>query len=284
MGKSLQKVNLQLWLKIKIKNKMIHQTAIISPKAQIGNNVKIGPYCIVGEDAIIGNNVEIQSHVIIEGKTTIGEGTVIYPFASIGQPPQVIKYSGEKSRVLIGKNNKIREYVTIQSGTLDGGMLTQLGDNCLLMVGVHIAHDCIVGNNVILANYASLAGHVSVGDFAIIGGLSAVQQFCRVGEHTMIGGVSAVVKDLVPFGLAVSDRASLEGLNLVGMNRRGFDKSKSLEASKAIKEIFAVSQGSVFNAKIEEAKVKYSDNEIIQQIIEFVQKDLARTFCALKKE
>lgn len=262
---------------------MIHQSSIISSKAQIGNNVKIGPYCTISDDVVLGNDVELKSHVVIEGKTSIGDGTIIYPFASIGQPPQVVKYSGEKSKVIIGKNNKIREYVTIQSGTLDGGMLTSMGDNCLLMVGVHIAHDCRVGNNVIFANYVSLAGHVSVGDFAIIGGLSAVQQFCRIGEHAMIGGVSAVVKDLIPFGLAVSDRAHLEGLNLVGMNRRGFDKAKSLEASKIIKEIFSNNIGDVFNDKIQQAQRDYKDNEIIQQIILFLQEDKNKSFCGLKK-
>lgn len=264
---------------------MIHQSAIVSKKAQIGNNVKIDPYCIIGDDVTLNDNIELKSHVVIEGKTTIGENTVIYPFVSIGHPPQDLKYKGEKSEVIIGKNNKIREYVTIQPGTLEGGMVTSIGNNCLLMLGVHIAHDCQVGNNVIFANYVSLAGHVIVDDFAIIGGLSAVQQFCRIGKHTMIGGVSAVVKDLIPFGLAMSDRAHLEGLNLVGMNRRGFDKTQSLEASRVIKEIFKITSGTnVFNNKIEQAKQKYTNNPIIQEIIKFLQIDNTRTFCGLKKE
>lgn len=262
---------------------MIHQTAIIGEGAKLGNNVKIGPYCIISGDTVIGDNVEIKSHVITEGKVTIGENTVIYPFASLSYP-QTLKYKGEDSEIIIGKNNTIREYVTIQHGTKEGNMVTKIGDNCLFMVGVHIAHNCIVGNNVIFANYVSLAGHVEVGDFAIIGGLSAVQQFCRVGPHTMIGGISAVVRDLIPYGLASSDRAHLEGINLVGMNRRGFDKKESLESSKVVKEIFNESSKYVFNERVQMARQQYPDNKIIQEITDFLQKDKTRSFCGYSKE
>ncbi len=260
---------------------MIHKSAIVSKSAKIGTNVRIGPFCIIGDKVVIGNNVEIKSHVVIEGRVTIGEGTIIYPFASLCYP-QTLKYQGEDSEIIIGKNNTIREYVTIQHGTQDGSMRTIIGDNCLFMVGVHIAHNCTVGNNVIFANYVSLAGHVEVGDFAIIGGLSAVQQFVRVGPHTMIGGVSAVVRDLVPYGLATSDRAHLEGPNLVGMNRRGFDKKQSLEATKVIKEIFDEKSKNVFTKRIEIAKEKYPQNKIVQEIVEFLLADKNRSFCAFK--
>jgi UDP-N-acetylglucosamine acyltransferase len=260
---------------------MIHSTAIIGDKVKLGNNVQIGPFCVIGDGAVIGDNVVLKSHVIMEGRITIGEGTRIFPFASLSYP-QTLKYAGEDSEIIIGKNNTIREYVTIQHGTAGDRMVTEIGDNCLLMVGVHIAHNCKVGNNVIFANYASLAGHVEVGDFAILGGLSAVQQFCRVGAHTMIGGVSAVVRDLVPYGLASSDRAHLEGLNLVGMNRRGFDKKQSIEASRIMKEMFNENSDIVFNKRIEDAKSKYPENEIIQEIVEFLQKDNSRTFCRYK--
>ena len=260
---------------------MIHTSAIIGTNVELGKKVKIGPYCIIGDGAIIGDNVEFKSHVVTEGRIIIGEGTTIYPFASLSYP-QTLKYNGEDSEIIIGKNNTIREYVTIQHGTADGGMITEVGDNCLFMVGVHIGHDCKVGNNVIFANYVSLAGHVEVGDFAIIGGLSAVQQFSRIGPHTMVGGVSAVVRDLVPYGLASSDRAHLEGLNLVGMNRRGFDKKQSMEASKVIKEIFNVNSENVFDKRIEIAKEQYPNNKIIQEIVEFVQKDYSRSFCNYK--
>ena len=260
---------------------MIHTSAIIGTNVELGKNVKIGPYCIIGDGAVIGDNVEFKSHIVTEGRIIICEGTTIYPFASLSYP-QTLKYNGEDSKIIIGKNNTIREYVTIQHGTADGNMITEVGDNCLFMVGVHIAHNCKVGNNVIFANYVSLAGHVEVGDFAIIGGLSAVQQFCRIGPHTMIGGVSAVVRDLVPYGLASSDRAHLEGLNLVGMNRRGFDKKQSIEASKVIKEIFNDDSENVFNKRIEIAKEKYPNNKVIQEIVEFLQKDNSRTFCNYK--
>ena len=257
---------------------MIHITAIVGANVKLGKNVEIGPYCIIGDGAVIGDNVHFRSHVVTEGRVTIGEGTKIYPFASLSYP-QTLKYNGEDSEIIIGKHNTIREYVTIQHGTSEGTMATIIGDNCLFMVGVHIAHNCVVGNNVIFANYVSLAGHVEVGDFAIIGGLSAVQQFCRIGPHTMIGGVSAVVRDLIPYGLATSDRAHLEGLNLVGMNRRGFDKAQSIEASKVIKEIFSDDSEHVFNQRIELAKGKYPENKVIQEIVEFLQSDKSRTFC-----
>ncbi len=260
---------------------MIHKNAIVSKDATIGANVTIGPFSIIGDKVVIGDNVEIKSHVVIEGRVTIGDGTVIYPFASLCYP-QTLKYQGEDSEIIIGKNNTIREYVTIQHGTQAGTMRTVIGDNCLFMVGVHIAHNCLVGNNVIFANYVSLAGHVEVGDFAVIGGLSAVQQFVRVGPHTMIGGVSAVVRDLVPYGLATSDRAHLEGLNLVGMNRRGFDKQQSLEATRVVREIFNENSENVFTKRIEIAKESYPNNKIIQEIVEFIITDKNRSFCGLK--
>ncbi|MFK7973401.1 MAG: acyl-ACP--UDP-N-acetylglucosamine O-acyltransferase [Rickettsiaceae bacterium] len=260
---------------------MIHKTAIIGEDVQIGKNVVIGPYCIIGNGAVIGDNVQMKSHVITEGRVTIGAGTTIHPFVSLSYP-QTTQYQGEDSEVIIGKNNTIREYVTIQHGTALDKMVTVVGDNCLFMVGVHIAHNCIVGNNVVFANYVSLAGHVEVGDFAMIGGLAAVQQFCRIGAHAMIGGLAAVVKDVVPYGLALSDRAHLEGLNLVGMNRRGFDKKQSLEASKIIKELFNDNSNQLFNQRIETAKNQYPNNKVIQDIIEFVQKDKTRAFCGLQ--
>ena len=259
---------------------MIHTSSIIGKNVKLGKNVKVGPYCIIGDGAVIGDNVELKSHIVTEGRVTIGAGTKLYPFVSLSYP-QTLKYNGEDSEIIIGKNNTIREYVTIQHGTAEGNMVTKIGDNCLFMVGVHIAHNCTVGNNVIFANYVSLAGHVQVGDFAIIGGLSAVQQFCRIGPHTMIGGVSAVVRDLIPYGLASSERAHLEGLNLVGMNRRGFEKKQSLEASKVIREIFNEDSENVFNKRIEIAQEKYPDNKIVQEIVQFLMEDKSRTFCGL---
>lgn len=258
----------------------IHNTAIVDPAASIGDNVKIGPFCIIGPDVKLGDNCQLKSHIVIEGRTTIGESTIIYPFASIGQSPQIIKYDGEKSEVIIGANNTIREYVTIQAGSKDGGMVTRVGNNCLFMVGVHIGHDCIVGNNVVFANYVSLGGHVIVGDYAIIGGLSAVLQYVRIGEHSMIGGLSAVVRDLIPFGLASSERAVLEGINLVGMKRRGFDKQEILESSKAVDEIF--SGDGIFTTRIDKVLEKYKGNSILKQITDFLKQDSTRAFCQPK--
>lgn len=260
---------------------MIDKNAIVGKKVELGKNVKIGPFCVISDGVVLGSHVELKSHVVIEGRVTIGEYTKIYPFTSLCYP-QTLKYKGEDSEIVIGKNNTIREYVTIQHGTAGDKMVTTIGDNCLLMVGVHIAHNCTVGNNVIFANYASLAGHVEIGDFVILGGLSAVKQFCRIGAHAMVGGVSAVVRDLVPYGLASSDRAYLEGLNLVGMNRRGFNKQESIEASKAIKEIFNDNTDVVFNIRIAQVKTKYLKNTIVQEIIDFLQKDNSRTFCSYK--
>ncbi len=259
----------------------IDKTAIVDPLARIGNNVKIGPFCVVGPRVILADNVELKSHVVIEGKTTIGENNLIYPFASIGQPPQILKYQGEQSEVIIGNNNVIREYVTIQAGSLDGGMLTRVGNNCLFMVGVHIAHDCNVGNNVVLANYVSLGGHVEVGDFAVIGGLAAVHQYVRVGEHSMIGGLSGLARDLIPFGTATNERASLDGLNLVGIKRRSFSSEEALEAKQALDELF--NQNSNFLDNINHVTEKYKDNSIVQQIIIFLNAGTNRAFCQPKE-
>jgi UDP-N-acetylglucosamine acyltransferase len=259
----------------------IHPTAIVSLTASIGKDVKIGPYSYIGPEVKLGDNVYLKSHVVIEGITSVGENTTIYPFASIGQAPQILKYAGEKSEVVIGANNVIREYVTIQAGSTDGGMITYLGDNCLLMVGAHVGHDCKIGNNVILANYVNLGGHVDIGDFVIIGGLTAVHQYVRIGPYAMIGGASAVARDLIPFGLANNERAVLEGINLIGMKRRGFDKQESLNASKAVEEIFN-SEG-ILADRINQASNKYSGNKIVEQIIEFLKQDTTRAFCAPKK-
>ena len=200
--------------------KKIHPSAVVSSKAQIGDNVEIGPFCVVGDDVKIGEGTILKSHVVVEGDTVIGKNNIIFPFASIGLEPQDLKFKGEKSRVEIGDNNKIREHVTIHLGTQDGAMVTKIGSNCLLMVGVHIAHDCVVGNHVIFANNATLAGHVEVGDHVVIGGLSAVHQFVRIGAGAMIGGMSGVESDVFPNGLVMGERASLAGLNLVGLKRR----------------------------------------------------------------
>lgn len=216
----------------------ISELASVSPKAKIGQNVVIGPFCTVGDDVTLHDGVILKSHVCIDGITTVGEKTIIYPFASIGLPPQDLKYNGEPSTVTIGSNTTIREYVTIQPGTKDGGMKTQVGSHCLLMAGVHIAHDCIVGNHVIMANYATLGGHVHIGDHAVIGGLAAFHQFVRVGEHAMVGGMSGVERDVIPYGLVMGERSDLHGLNIVGLKRRGFTTPELMELQKTFETLF----------------------------------------------
>ena len=204
----------------------IHKSSIISKETKLGSKVKIGPYCMLGPNVQVGNNVKIYSHVNLDGYTIIGSDTQIFPFASIGTVPQDLKYKGEKSKLLIGSNNIIREYVTMNPGTKGGGLITKIGNNCLFMIGSHVAHDCFIGNNVIMANNATLAGHVCIDDFAILGGLSAVHQFVRIGKHAMVGGMSGVENDVIPYGSVMGDRAFLSGLNIIGLKRRGFNRNE----------------------------------------------------------
>lgn len=246
----------------------IHPTAIVDPAARIGADVEIGPYCVVGPDVSLGDGVRLHSHVVVDGRTEIGEGTQIFPFASIGTQPQDLKYSGEPSRLIIGKFNRIREHVTMNPGTEGGGMETRVGDNGLFMVASHVAHDCIVGNNVILANNATLAGHVVVGDFAIIGGLSAVHQFVRIGQHAMVGGMSGVENDVIPYGSVMGDRARLSGLNIVGLKRRGFGKEDVHNLRRAYRMMFA-DEGTMSERLADVAKL-FDGNAAVKDILDFM--------------
>lgn len=260
----------------------IHPTAIVSAKAQLGAHVEIGPFCIIGDEVKIGDGTILKSHVVIEGNTRIGKNNLIFPFASIGLEPQDLKFKGEKSRVEIGDNNKIREHVTIHLGTQDGAMLTKIGSNCLLMVAVHIAHDCIVGDHVILANNATLAGHVEVGDYAVIGGLSAIHQFVRIGQGAMIGGMSGVESDVIPYGTVMGERASLAGLNLIGMKRRGLPREEIHALRNFFKEIFSENKNGNFSNRVDEV-AKNFEGEIVQEVAAFVKAESARSFCQPKK-
>ena len=210
---------------------MIHKTSIIDRNAKIGNNVKIGPFCNVGPGVELRDGVELISNVYIEGNTKIGKRTKIFPFASIGTQPQDLKYKGEKNFLEIGENNIIREYVTINPGTAGGGSLTKIGDRCLFMISSHIAHDCRIGNDVIIANNVPLGGHVTIEDSVIIGGNSAVQQFTRIGRLAMIGGMTGVLKDVIPFGLSFGNRNYLKGLNLIGLRRKKYENKNLLIAN-----------------------------------------------------
>lgn len=217
----------------------IHPTAIVAQGAELGNDVSIGPYCTIGDRVRLDDGVRLISHVVIDGRTTLGAGTVVHPFAVIGHPPQDLKYRGEPSTLTIGRDTVIREHATLNPGTEGGGMETRVGDRCLLMVGAHVAHDCRIGDDVILANNVAMAGHVIVGDGARLGGLSAVHQFVRIGEHAMIGGMTGVDQDVIPFGLVVGDRGYLAGLNLVGLRRNGFDRDDIQGLRAAYKTLFA---------------------------------------------
>ena len=256
---------------------MIHKTAIINPKAKISSNVIIGPYSIIGSNVEIDEDCEIQSHVSIVGNTKIGKNNKIYPFSSIGNDPQDLKFAGEETRLEIGNNNKIREYVTINPGTQGGGGLTKIGDNCLFMVSSHIAHDCIVGNNVILANNVPLGGHAEIEDNVIIGGNSAVQQFTRIGRLAMIGGMTGVLKDVPPFGLSIGNRNYLQGLNLIGLRRKKYDNKKIMGLDNAYKEIFSSKN---LHENLSKINGEYKDNELVSEVIRFIEKDKKRPICS----
>lgn len=260
----------------------IHPTAIIDPKAQIGANVRIGPYSIVGEKVKLHDGVELKSHVVVEGNTTVGEGTVIYPFASIGHAPQDLKYRGEESELIIGKNNKIREHTTMNPGTETGIMKTIVGDNCLFMMSTHVAHDCVLGNNIIMANNATLGGHVVVGDHALIGGLAAVHQFVRIGAFAVIGGMSGVESDVIPYGRVKGERAFLAGLNLIGLERKGFNKDQIRNLQRAFNELFG-DEGTM-DQRIEMVSNDFKADEAVMQIINFARaKDRFPLCTPLKK-
>ena len=255
---------------------MIHKSSIIDKKAKISKNVKIGPYTIIGPNVEIGKDVEIYSHVNILGNTKIDEGTKIFPFACIGTQPQDLKYKGEKNSLIIGKNNIIREYVTINPGTEQGGYITKIGDNCLFMISSHIAHDCKIGNNVVIANNVPLGGHVTIEDSVIIGGNSAVQQFTRIGRLAMVGGMTGVLKDVIPFGLSFGNRNYLKGINLIGLRRKKYDNKKIMELDEAYKKIFSSNN---LQENLSKINGEYKDNELIKEVTNFIDKDKKRPIC-----
>ena len=254
---------------------MIDKTAIVNKNAKVHSSVKIGPYTIIGPNVEIGENTEIQSHVSITGNTKIGKGNKIYPFVSINDP-QDLKYNGEETSLVIGDNNKIREYVTINPGTIGGGGKTVIGNNCLFMISSHIAHDCQVGNNVIIANNVPLGGHAIIEDNVVIGGNSAVQQFTRIGKMAMIGGMTGVLNDVIPYGLSTGNRNSLQGLNLIGLRRAKFENKDILGLSEAYKEIFATKN---INENISKLNGSFQKNPLVKEVIEFITKDKKRSIC-----
>ena len=255
---------------------MIHKTAIIDNNAKISESAEIGPYTVIGPNVVIEANVKIHSHVNINGNTIIGKNNQIYPFASIGNDPQDLKYNGEETKLIIGENNKIREYVTINPGTVGGGGITSIGNNCLFMISSHIAHDCKVGDGVIIANNVPLGGHAVIEDNVVIGGNSAVQQFTRIGKMAMIGGMTGVLHDVIPYGLSTGNRNSLQGLNLIGLRRAKFDNKDILGLSEAYKEIFATKN---INENISNLNGSFKENSLVKNVIDFITKDKKRSIC-----
>jgi UDP-N-acetylglucosamine acyltransferase len=258
----------------------IHPTAIVAPAARVADDVVIGPYCVIGGDVELGAGARLAAHVVIDGRTTIGDGTRIFPFASIGLEPQDLKYQGEASSLVIGRGTTIREYVTINPGTAGGGMVTRIGDDCLLMIGAHVAHDCQLADHVIMANNATLAGHVVIEDYALLGGLCAVHQFVRIGRHAMIGGMSGVERDVIPYGQVMGNRARLTGLNIIGMQRRGFSRDEVQGLRRAYQFLF--SDGGTLNDRVNDAAERFGGIRPVDDIIAFIRADSSRAICQPK--
>jgi UDP-N-acetylglucosamine acyltransferase len=255
----------------------IHPSAVVEAGARLGDGVRIGPFCMVGSDVELGARCELVSHVVVAGRTSIGPGTRIYPFASIGHQPQDLKYGGEPSTLSIGANCILREGVTMNPGTQGGGMVTKVGDNCAFLANSHVGHDCIVGNNVIFSNNVMLAGHCTVGDFAILGGGAAAIQFARIGSHAFLGGMSGLENDLIPYGMALGNRAYLSGLNIIGLQRRGFSRDDIHKLRRAYRLLFAA-EGTLME-RVEDVAAEYSDHTIVQEIVAFIREGGKRSLC-----
>jgi UDP-N-acetylglucosamine acyltransferase len=254
----------------------IHPTAIIEEGAKIGAGVRIGAYCVIGPDVVLAEGVTLHSHVALAGVTRIGSGTTIWPFASIGHDPQDLKYRGERTELVIGANNRIREHVTMNPGTAGGGGITRVGDGNLFMMAVHIGHDCQVGDGCVLANNATLAGHVVLGDGAILGGLAAIHQFVRIGRGAMIGGLAGVVADVIPYGSVVGERAHLAGLNLIGLKRRGAERAQIHGLRAAFGEVFGA-EGTLQD-RVEAAAAKHAGNPLVEEVLGFITAESSRSF------
>ena len=255
----------------------IHPTAIIETGARLGDGVRIGPYCTVGPEVELASGCELLSHVVVAGRTSIGAGTKIFPFASIGHQPQDLKYEGEPSTLSIGANCILREGVTMNPGTKGGGMATKIGNNCAFLANSHVGHDCIVGNNVIFSNNAMLAGHCTMGDFVIVGGGAGIIQFARIGPHAFVGGMSALENDLIPYGMALGNRAYLSGLNIIGLQRRGFSREDIHSLRRAYRLLFAA-EGTLLE-RMEDVAVEFSQNTIVQEIVAFIRAGGKRSLC-----
>jgi UDP-N-acetylglucosamine acyltransferase len=255
---------------------MIHKTAIINSKAKISSNVAVGPYSVIGPDVEIDDDVIIKSHVTITGFTKIGKKNIFYPMSSIGSDPQDLKYKGEKTNLIIGDGNTIREHVTINTGTMQGGGETKVGNNNLIMIGAHIAHDCIVGNNVVIANNSAIAGHAVIEDCVIIGAKCGIQQFVRIGELAMIGGMTGVSRDVIPYSVSTGNRNFLNGINIIGLRRIKTKNEDIIILTEAYKEIFKTES---LNSNLNKLNNKYKNNYLVNEVIQFITKDKKRPIC-----
>ena len=257
--------------------RIVHPTAIIEDGARIGDGVRVGPYCMIGPDVAIGDDCELIGHVVVAGRTTIGARTRIFPFASVGHQPQDLKYEGEPSTLTIGSGCTLREGVTMNPGTKGGGLVTKVGNNCAFLANSHVGHDCIVGNNVIFSNNVMLAGHATVGDYVIVGGGAGVIQFARLGAHSFVGAMSGLENDLIPYGMALGNRAYLSGLNIVGLQRRGFAREDIHKLRRAYRLMFAA-EGTLLE-RVEDVAAEFADHTIVQEIVAFIRAGGKRSLC-----
>ncbi len=257
----------------------IHPTALVESGARLGEGAVVGPYCIVGAQASLGPGVRLLSHVVISGRTEIGALSIVHPFAVLGGPPQHLAHAGEETRLIVGERATIREHATLNCGAVAGGGITRVGADCMFMAASHVAHDCVVGDHVVLANNATLGGHVRIGNHAFLGGLCAVHQHCRIGDYAFVGGCAAVAADLIPFGSATGNHAVLSGLNIVGMKRRGFDREAIHAVRGAYRMLFS-EDGTTFRARVGRAEAAFPDVDPVATIIAFIREEARRPIMA----
>ena len=250
----------------------VHPTALVEPGAQLGAGVEIGPFCVIGPEAVLEDGVRLVSHVVVDGLTRVGEGCVLYPFVTVGLAPQDLKYKGEPTRCEIGPHTQVREHCTIHRGTVTGSGITRVGAGCLLMAVVHIAHDCEIGDGVVIANNVVMGGHVLIASGAVIGGSSAIHQFVRIGRGAMVGGVSGVESDVIPFGSVLGNRARLVGLNVVGLKRRGVDREARHRLRAAVRHLFGgMPSSGVFAARLAEVRARWGDDPLVADVLAFAE-------------
>jgi UDP-N-acetylglucosamine acyltransferase len=256
---------------------IVHPTAIVEPGAKLGAGARIGPFCHVGPEAELGEGVSLLSHVVVVGRTAIGARTKVFPFASIGHQPQDLKYRGESSTLTVGADCLIREGVTMNPGTEGGGLATVIGDRCAFLANSHVGHDCRVGSNVVMSNNVMLAGHVTIGDYVILGGGAAVIQFARIGAHAFVGGLSGLENDLIPYGMALGNRAHLSGLNIIGLQRRGFSREDIHALRRAYRLLFA-DEGTLME-RVEDVAAEFDDHPVVHEILDFIRSGGKRSIC-----